>query len=115
MSVPSAPCCFLQLRHAKQTVFVEVKENTTVGELRQLLAEILTISPETIRLKSEEKFFDADTKHLSDYGINTTAALPHAPFQVEFLVEHDDDNQVIPYSGETTFFNDDHSMLEESL
>ena len=44
------PDCYLQIRHGKQTIFTDVAETTTVSELKQIIANILRIDPDTIRL-----------------------------------------------------------------
>jgi hypothetical protein len=103
--------CYLQIRHAKQTVFTDVAETTTVYELKQILANILRIDPDTIRLISKDQTLDIDNKHLVEYGITTRESRPQNPFQLEFVVKLDDgsyeNDEIVPYSTENSSSNDE--------
>jgi hypothetical protein len=105
------PDCYLQIRHAKQTIFTDVAETTTISDLKHILANILAIDPHTIRLKSKGQILDIDTKNLLAYGITTKQARPQDPFQLEFTFQLDDgsyeNDEIIPYSVQTNPSNDE--------
>jgi hypothetical protein len=82
--------CYLQIRHAKQTIFTDVSETTTVSQLKQILANILQINPDAIRLILKGQILDIDTKHLLEYGITSKEAQPQSPFQLEFSLKLND-------------------------
>ncbi|CAF0992066.1 unnamed protein product [Rotaria sp. Silwood1] len=105
------PDCYLQIRRAKQTIFTDVAETTTVYELKQIIGNILRIDPNIIRLSVQGQILDNDSKHLLEYGITTKEARPQNPFQLEFVLKVDDDSyenlEVIPYSMHNTSSNDE--------
>ena len=94
--------CYLQIRRGNQTIFADVMETTTVSELKQLLGNILHISPDIIRLAMKAKLLDIDSKHLLEYGVTTHQARPQTPFPLEFLVQRDDGSyeteEIVSYS-----------------
>ena len=97
--------CYLQIRHAKTTVFTEVSENATISELKQILSDVLQINPDTIRLTSKGQTLDTDTKHLLEYGITAKEAQPQNPIQLEYSFKLDDGSyetdEAIPYFSQT--------------
>jgi len=99
------PDCYLQIRHAKQTIFTDVAETTTISDLKQILANILAIDPHTIRLKSKGQILDTDTKNLLEYGITTKQARPQDPFQLDDGSYEND--EIIPYSVQNNPSNDE--------
>jgi len=103
--------CYLQIRHAKQTVFTDVAETATVSQLKQILANILQINPDAIRLISKGQILDVDTKHLLEYGITTKEAVPQNPFQLEFSLKQDDGSYdtdgITPYFTGNALSNDE--------
>ena len=96
--------CYLQIRRGKQTIFTDVAETNTLADLKQIIAHILKINPEGIRVKSKGQLLDIDAKHLLEYGITTREARPQAPFQLEMLLQLDDGSaetdEIVPYSTE---------------
>jgi len=96
--------CYLQIRRGKQTVFTDVSETHTLGDLKQILAHILKINPEIIRIKNKGQLMDIDAKHLLEYGITTKDARPQTPYQLEYLLLLDDGSmeteEIIPYTAE---------------
>ena len=96
--------CYLQIRRGKQTIFTDVAETNTLADLKQIIAHILKINPETIRVKSKGQLLDIDGKHLLEYGITTREARPQTPFQLELLLQLDDgsteSDEIIPYTTE---------------
>lgn len=95
--------CYLQIRRGKQTIFTDVTEATTVSELKQLLAHLLHIQPEIIRLTAKGQCLDTDSEHLLGYGVTSKRARPQNPFPLEFLLQLDDGSyeteQIVPYSS----------------
>ncbi|CAF3732298.1 unnamed protein product [Rotaria sp. Silwood1] len=109
------PDCYLQIRRGKQTIFTDVAETTTVSELKQIIANILKINPEIIRLTSKGQILDIDSKHLHEYGIITKEARPQTPFQLEFVLQLDDgtyeSEEIIPYTAESNSRSDDSQLM----
>jgi hypothetical protein len=105
--------CYLQIRHAKQTIFTDVSEKTTVSELKQIIANILRIDSDGIRLTSKDQILDIDNKHLLEYGITTKEARPQNPFQLEFSLKLEDgsyeNDEIIGYSTQNSPSNDEQS------
>jgi hypothetical protein len=105
------PDCYLQIRRGKQTIFTDVAETTTLAELKQIIANILKINPEIIRLTSKGQVLDIDGKHLLEYGITTKEARPQTPFHLEFLLQLDDGTfeteEIIPYTTENNSSNEE--------
>ncbi|CAF0733139.1 unnamed protein product [Rotaria sordida] len=103
--------CYLQIRRAKQTIFTDVAEATTVYELKQIMGNILRIDPNIIRLSVSGQIFDTDSKQLVEYGITTKEARPQNPFQLEFTLKLDDDSyeniEIVPYTTQTSSSNDE--------
>lgn len=103
--------CYLQIRRGKQTIFTDVAETTTLAELKQIIANILKINPDIIRLSSKGHILDIDSKHLLEYGISTKEARPQTPFQLEFVLQLDDGTyeteEIIPYTTENNSGSDD--------
>ena len=103
--------CYLQIRRRKQTIFTDVSEMTTLGELKQIIANILIINPDTIRLHCKGQVMDIDSKHLLEYGITTKEARPQTPFPLEFALQLDDGTfeteEVIPYTAENQSTSDE--------
>lgn len=107
--------CYLQIRRGKQTVFTDVSETTTVAELKQILAHILKINPDIIRLTAKGQILDIDGKHLLEYGITTKEARPQTPFQLEFALQLDDGTyeteEIIPYTTESNSGSDESQQI----
>jgi len=107
--------CYLQIRRGKQTVFTDVTETTTVAELKQILAHILKIKPDIIRLSAKGQILDIDSKHLLEYGIITKEARPQTPFQLEFVLQLDDGTyeteDIIPYTTENHTGSDESQQI----
>ena len=103
--------CYLQIRRGKQTVFTDVSETTTLGDLKQILAHILKVHPDAIRLSSKGQVLDIDSKHLLEYGISTKDARPQTPFQLEFVLKLEDGthetDEIIPYTSENQAGSDE--------
>jgi len=109
------PDCYLQIRRGKQTIFTDVAETTTLAELKQIIANILKIKPEIIRLSSKGHILDIDSKHLLEYGITTKEARPQTPFQLEFVLQLDDGSyeteEIIPYTTENNAGSDESQQI----
>jgi hypothetical protein len=109
------PDCYLQIRRGKQTIFTDVSETTTLAELKQIIANILKIKSEIIRLSSKGHILDIDSKHLLEYGITTKEARPQTPFQLEFVLQLDDGSyeteEIIPYTTENNAGSDESQQI----
>jgi hypothetical protein len=109
------PDCYLQIRRGKQTIFTDVAETTTLVELKQIIANILKVNPEIIRLTSKGQILDIDSKHLLEYGITTKDARPQTPFQLEFVLQLDDGTyeteEIIPYTTENNSSNEEQQQM----
>lgn len=114
----SSSDCYLQIRHGKQTIFTDVFETTTVFQLKQILANILQIDSDAIRLTSKGEILDGDTKHLLEYGITSKVSRPQNPFQLEFTFKLDDGSyetdEIVPYSASSYPSNDELHQLSET-
>jgi hypothetical protein len=111
----TSPDCYLQIRRGKQTIFTDVAETATVIELKQILANILKINPEIIRLISKGQILDIDGKHLLEFGITTKDSRPQTPFQLEFLLQLDDGTfeteEIVPYTTDNSSTNDEQQQM----
>ena len=109
------PDCYLQIRRGKQTIFTDVAETTKVEELKQIIANILKINPEIIRLTCKGQILDIDSKHLLEYGITTKEARPQTPIQLEFVLQLDDSTyeseEIVPYTSENNAPSDDSQQM----
>ncbi|CAF0904250.1 unnamed protein product [Rotaria sordida] len=107
--------CYLQIRRGKQTIFTDVAEITTLLELKQIIANILKINPEIIRLTYKGQILDIDGKHLHEYGIITKEGRPQTPLQLEFVLQLDDgtyeSEEIIPYTAESNTRPDDSQQM----
>ena len=114
-TISSYSNCYLQIRRAKQTIFTDVTETTTVIELKQIIGNILQVDPNQIRLLRNSQILDIDSKLIADYGINRKNALPQNPYQLEFVLKSDsisyENVEVVPYSTECYSFNDNHLLV----
>lgn len=107
--------CYLQIRRRKQTIFTDVSETTTLADLKQIIANILLINPDTIRLHCKGQVMDIDSKHLLEYGITTKEARPQTPFPLEFVLQLDDGtyetDEIIPYTTENQSTSDEAQQI----
>ncbi|CAI9744454.1 elongation factor B, polypeptide 2 [Octopus vulgaris] len=69
---------FLMIRRKKCTIFTDVKENTTIYEVKKIVEGILKVPPENQRLFRDETALD-DNKTLSDCGYTSSSARAQAP------------------------------------
>jgi len=69
---------FLMIRRKKTTIFIDVREETSVLELKRMVAGILKIHPEDQRLYKEREEMK-DNKNVGDYGLNASTAKPQLP------------------------------------
>lgn len=111
--------CYLQIRRGKQTIFTDVSEVTTVNELKHIIAHILKVSPEIVRIKSKLQVLDVDDKRVVEYGITTKDARPQTPFQLECILQLDDGTyeteDIVPYTSESNASNPEHPSMGVSV
>lgn len=109
------PDCYLQIRRRKQTIFTDVSETTTLADLKSIIAYILKINPDTIRLHCKGHVMDIDSKHLLEYGITTKEARPQTPFPLELALQLDDGTyeteEIIPYTTENQSTSDESQQM----
>ena len=65
---------FLMIRRKKTTMFLDAKENTTVGDLKKMIEGITKQPPNQQRLYNHDDTLMDDKKSLSDYGVTSTMA-----------------------------------------
>ena len=103
--------CYLQIRRKKQTIFTNVAENTTVAELKQTVADIFGLDPETLRLSMKDRVLDDGSKPLGDYGITLKTAQPQRPVQLEVGLQLEngtyENDEIIPYATDNHGLNED--------
>lgn len=66
------------IRRRKSTIFLDAKENTSVLELKRMLAGISKLQPEDVRLFKDDDLMD-DRKLLTDYNLNASTAKAQSP------------------------------------
>ncbi|GAB1602590.1 elongin-B-like [Argonauta hians] len=77
---------FLMIRRKKCTIFTDVKENTTIFEVKKIVEGILKVPPENQKLYREETALD-DHKTLSDCGYTSSSARAQAPATIGLAVK----------------------------
>jgi elongin-B len=70
---------FLMIRRKKQTIFTDVKDNTTVYEVKKIIEGILKKSPEEQQLYSKDNQIMEDSKTISEYGYTSAIAKAQSP------------------------------------
>lgn len=70
---------FLMIRRKKQTIFTDVKDNTTVYEVKKVIEGILKKSPEEQQLYSKDNQIMDDSKTISEYGYTSTTSKAQLP------------------------------------
>merc|ERR1712079_383320 len=73
---------FLMIRRKKTTMFLDAKENTTVGELKKMIEGITKQPPNQQRLYNHDDTLMDDDKTLADYGMTSTVAKAQTPSEV---------------------------------
>ena len=90
---------FLQIRRQKTTIFLTVKETTTVKEVKAMLHGIINTAVDDISLfNAEEKVLAEDEKVLSDYGFLSTVCKAQKPGEL-MMVFKGEQKVVTPYSN----------------
>jgi len=69
---------FLMVRRKKTTIFIDAKEDTSVLELKRMIAGITKVMPEDQKLHRDREEMK-DEKHIGDYGLNAGTAKPQLP------------------------------------
>ena len=111
--------CYLQIRRGKQTVFMDVTETLSVGDLKRFIAHILKLNPELMRLVARGQVLESDTKLLREYGITTKEARPQAPYQLEFVLQLEDGTfeteEIVPYTSESSARSDEQQQMGTAI
>ncbi|XP_015782735.1 elongin-B-like [Tetranychus urticae] len=69
---------FLMVRRRKTTIFLDCKENTTVLEIKKMIAGITKVDVEDQRLYYNDEILE-DNRCLSEYYINDATAKAQSP------------------------------------
>jgi len=80
---------FLMVRHKKTTIFIDAKEDTSVLELKRMIAGITKVRPEDQKLFKEKSEMN-DDKSIGDYGMNGNTAKPQLPATIGLAFRRDD-------------------------
>lgn len=70
------------IRRKKSTIVIEVNNNTTVKELKQMIAGIFKVCPADQCLFTENNDIMTDDKQLQDFGITDETANMQSPTQI---------------------------------
>jgi len=81
---------FLMVRRKKTTIFLDAKENSTVGDLKKMIEGITKKSPADQQLYNKEDAVMDDDKSLSDYGLTAAVAKAQQPAEVGLSFRGDD-------------------------
>jgi len=73
---------FLMIRRKKTTMFLDAKENTTVGDLKKMIEGITKQPPNQQKLYNHDDTLMDDDKTLADYGMTSTVAKAQTPSEV---------------------------------
>ena len=84
------------IRRKKTTLFLDAKENTTVGEIKKIIHGITKVEPENQRLHFKEDILE-DNKLLSDYNLTVSTAKAQSPATIG-LAYGDEDLEITPFS-----------------
>uniref|UniRef100_A0A8C2YV68 Elongin-B n=1 Tax=Chinchilla lanigera TaxID=34839 RepID=A0A8C2YV68_CHILA len=80
---------FLMIQRHKTTIFTDVKESSTVFELKCIIEGILKRPPDEQRLYKDDQLLD-DGKTLGECGFTSQTARPQAPATVWLAFREDD-------------------------
>jgi len=79
---------FLMVRRKKTTIFIDAKEDTSVLDLKRMIAGITKVMPEDQKLfKDREEM--KDEKTIGDYGLNPGTAKPQLPATVGLVFKNE--------------------------
>jgi len=92
---------FLMIRRKKTTIFIDVREETSVLELKRMIAGITKVHPEDQRLYKEREEMK-DEKNIGDYGLNAATAKPQLPATIALTLRNEvgewEDMDIAPLS-----------------
>ncbi|CAL1527853.1 unnamed protein product [Lymnaea stagnalis] len=80
---------FLMINYKKTTIFTDVTESTTVGELKRIIAAILKSPSQYMMLYKGETLLAQDHKTLSYYGYTMSVAKAYSPDIVTLVLTLD--------------------------
>lgn len=79
---------FLMVRRKKTTMFIDAKEDTSILDLKRMVAGIIKVMPEDQKLfKDREEL--KDEKNIGDYGLNPGTAKPQLPATIGLVVKNE--------------------------
>ncbi|XP_059163170.1 elongin-B-like [Physella acuta] len=78
---------FLMIRRKKTTIFTDVKENTTLGEVKRIIEGILKVPHDQMRLLKDDTIMADDHKNLSDYGFTSSLARAQSPATIGLIIK----------------------------
>ncbi|ODM91051.1 Transcription elongation factor B polypeptide 2 [Orchesella cincta] len=92
---------FLMICRKKTTIFLDAKEDTSVLELKRMIAGITKVMPENQRLFKDTNEMNND-RTLADYGLNSASAKPQCPATIGLAFRNEngdwEDLEIAPLS-----------------
>ena len=85
------------VRRKKTTIFLDAKENTTIGEVKRIIHGITKVKPEGQKLFYKDEELE-DHKQLSDYSLTVNTAKAQAPATIGLAYEEDDGLEITAFS-----------------
>lgn len=85
------------VRRKKTTIFLDAKENTTIGEVKRTIHGITKVKPENQKLYHKDEELE-DSKLLSDYNLTVNTAKAQAPATIGLAYDEDDGLEIAPFS-----------------
>lgn len=85
------------VRRKKSTYFFDVKEDTTVLEIKKMIQGITQTDPEDQSLYYKNEILD-DNKTLGDYNLNFATAKAQTPATIGLAFSSDDGLEITPLS-----------------
>jgi len=79
---------FLMIRRKKTTIFIDAREETSVLELKRMIAGITKVHPEDQKLYKEREEMN-DNKTIGDYVLNAATAKPQLPATIVLVVRNE--------------------------
>jgi len=77
------------IRRKKTTIFIDAKEDTSILELKRMIAGITKVRPEDQKLY-KDRIEMSDEKTIGDYGMNGNTAKPQLPSTIGLAFRKDD-------------------------
>ncbi|XP_030377255.1 uncharacterized protein LOC115626138 [Scaptodrosophila lebanonensis] len=93
---------YVMIRKHNSTILLDIKENTTIYDLKCMIAPLLNVRPFDQLLFSKDNKQMMNSDKLKDYGIIASIATPQEPVQLSLVVRDDEGDfnpiDITPYS-----------------